>query len=60
MVFFAVMPPEIFEVIDFEMRITFGKLVRWASNITAVAELLSHHWIDLKRRPLIKNQVRCL
>jgi hypothetical protein len=57
MVFFSVMPPAVIQMRKIKVGVIPCKLIRRASNIAAVAELLSHHRIDLKRQPVSKNQM---
>jgi len=44
-------------MIKIEMRVISSKFVRRTSNIAAVAELLSHRGVDLKRQSVSKNQM---
>ena len=44
-------------MIKIKMGVISGKFVGWTPNIAAVAQLLSHRSIDLKRQLVSKNQV---
>ena len=56
-IFFALMPPTLFQMREIKARVKRGQLLGRAANITAIAKLFTHRRIDLKRKPVPKNQM---